>query len=542
MHQLARRGAPAAIVAACALAAPAALRAQAVGAVTGRVTDAASGRPLPDVALVVAGTRLGAVTNAAGEYRIGGVPAGARTVTARRIGYQPASQAVTVAADAPATATFRLAVSALNLEEVVVTGSGAPTERRRVGTSIASVDSTVIARAQAVTVDQALQGKVPGAQITQNSGGPGGGGISVRLRGTNSFISGSDPLYIVDGVIIDNGSSQLADLGGRANPQNRLADLNPADIDRVEIIRGAAAAALYGSRANNGVVQIFTKRGNIGRPRATLLSRYATNALRAEQPYNLYPFDAAGLPVQRFNYQNDIFRRAPATEQNLTVEGGNDQTRYFLSGNATVEEGIIRSTSSRRAGGRVNVQQQLRRDLQANVTANYVGTRNQYQAFGEQNDYGIMGSLIFAPTSVDFRPDANGNYPLPPSLGTNPLLAIARIRNPQEIDRFIGSAKLTYTPVERLLLDYTLGLDNTGFQQDQFIPRNAVLGTGPIATGRSQAVFQGTRVLNQDGVASYTWPASGRFSLPHHRRLNYTRSACGSPTPWPTASRRWASW
>ncbi len=524
MHPLARRGAPAAALAACVAAAatPAALRAQAVGAVAGRVTEAATGRPLPDVQLVVTGTRLGAVTNAAGEYHIAGVPAGARTVTARRIGFQPATQAVTVAAGGTAAAAFRLAVSALNLEEVVVTGSGAPTERRRVGTSIASVDSTVISRAQAVTVDQALQGKVPGAQITQNSGGPGGGGISVRLRGTNSFISGSDPLYIVDGVIVDNGSAQLTDLGGRANPQNRLADLNPADIDRVEIIRGAAAAALYGSRANNGVVQIFTKRGTIGRPRATLLTRYAASELREQQPYNLYPFDAAGLPVQRFDYQDDVFRRAPATEQNLTVEGGNDQTRYFLSGNATVEEGIIRSTSSRRAGARVNVQQQLRRDLVANVTTNYVATRNQYQAFGEQNDYGITGSLLFAPTSVDFRRGANGVYPLPPSLGTNPLLAIDRIRNPQRINRFIGSAKLTYTPRERVLLDYTLGVDNTGFEQDQFVPRNAVLGTAPLATGRSQSVFQGTRVINQDGVASYAWPALGRFALRTTGGFNYT--------------------
>ena len=193
-----------------------------------------------------------------------------------------------------------MSVSALNLSEVVVTGSGTPTERRKIGTSVASIDSTVISRAQAMTVDQALQGKTAGAQISQNSGGPGGGGMSVRLRGTNSFISGSDPLYIVDGVIIDNGSAQLADLGGRSNPQNRLADLNPADIDRIEVIRGAAAAALYGSRANNGVVQIFTKRGNIGRPRFTLTSRVSMSELREQQPFNFYPFDAAGVANQPF--------------------------------------------------------------------------------------------------------------------------------------------------------------------------------------------------------------------------------------------------
>ena len=160
-------------------------------------------------------------------------------------------------------------------------------------------------------------------------------------------------------MIIDNGSAQLADLGTRANPQNRLADLNPADIERIEIIRGAAAAALYGSRANNGVVQIFTKKWTIGKPRFGLNVRYATNELRAQQPFNFYPYNEAGLPVQRYNYQDDIFQRAPASEANLTVEGGNDQTRYFISGNFSDEDGIMRSTSSRRAGARINLQQQL---------------------------------------------------------------------------------------------------------------------------------------------------------------------------------------
>ncbi|MBL8981510.1 MAG: TonB-dependent receptor plug domain-containing protein, partial [Gemmatimonadetes bacterium] len=390
--------------------------AQGVGTVQGRVSDAASGRPLPDVQVQVTDSRLGAVTNAQGEFTITSVPIGSRTVVARRLGFQQATRVVTVAAGAAVRVEFALEVSALNLSEVVVTGSAAPTEKRKVGTSVASLDSTIVGRAQSVTVDQALQGKLPGAQITQNSGGPGGGGISVRLRGTNSFISGSDPLYIVDGVIIDNGSGQLADLGTRANPQNRLADLNPADIDRVEIIRGAAAAALYGSRANNGVVQIFTKRGSVGKPRFSLSVRGSGSELREQQPFNLYPFDAAGLPVSRFNYQDDIFQRAYGSDVNLTVEGGNDQTRYFISGNSLVEDGILRSTSSQRSGGRVNLQQQLTPRLIANVTANYVNTANQFQAFGEQNDYGIMGSLFFAPTNVDFRP-TNGIYPLPPSLG-----------------------------------------------------------------------------------------------------------------------------
>jgi TonB-dependent starch-binding outer membrane protein SusC len=372
------------------------------GTVRGRVTDANSGRGIADASVQVIGTRVGAFTNANGEYTLTLVPSGPRVLSAKRLGFQPTTKAVVVPVDGSVSADITLRESAVNLSEVLVTGSAAPTEKRKIGTSIASVDSTTISRAIAVTVDQALQGKVPGAQISQNSGGPGGGGISVRLRGTNSFISGSDPLYIVDGVIIDNGSSQLTDLGGRSNPQNRLADINPSDIERVEIIRGAAAAALYGSRANNGVVQIFTKRGSIGKPRFTLSSRFASNELREQQPFNFYPFDVNGLAIARYNYQDDIFRRSNTIEQNLTVEGGNDQTRYFMSANVANDEGILKSTRSNRQGARINLQQQLASNLIANVTGNYVRTTNDLQAFGEQNDYGIMGSLFFAPTQTDW--------------------------------------------------------------------------------------------------------------------------------------------
>jgi TonB-dependent SusC/RagA subfamily outer membrane receptor len=516
----ARRGALAFALALAAL--PSLLSAQAItGTVRGRVTDATGGRPLPEAQVSIEGTRLGGISNANGEFTIPAVPTGPRTVVVRRIGYAPASKAVTVTAEGVSTGDIVVTASALNLTEVVVTGSAAPTERRKVGTSIASVDSTLIAKAQAVTVDQALQGKVAGAQITQNSGGPGGGGVSVRLRGTNSFISGSDPLYIVDGVIVDNGSAQLTDLGIRSNPQNRLADINPSDIERIEVIRGAAAAALYGSRANNGVVQIFTKRGTIGKPKFTFNTRYSQSELREEQPFNLYPFNENGLPVKRYNYQPNIFHSAPAYEHNLTVEGGNDATRYYLSGNLSDEDGIMRSTSSKRTGARVNLQQQLSSKLIGNVTANYINTQNAFQAFGEQNDYGIMGSLFFAPTSVDFRP-VNGVYPLPPSLGTNPILAIDKIRNPQTIERFIGSSKLTWNPITRLTLDYTIGLDNDGFEQRQFLPRNAVLGTAPAATGQSQSVFQNTRVVNQDGVASYNWAPIARFELRTTGGFNFT--------------------
>jgi TonB-dependent starch-binding outer membrane protein SusC len=505
-----------------AIAAPARdVAAQATGTVRGRVVESGSNRGVADAQVTVMGTRLGVLSGAGGEFIIVNAPTGPRSIIARRIGYQPATRTLDIAAGDNNLGDLAISVSAVNLSEVVVTGTGTATEKRKVGTSIATVDSSMISKSEALTVDRALQGKVAGAQITQNSGMPGGGGVSVRLRGTNSFISGSDPLYIVDGVIVDNSSAQLADLGIRSNPQNRLADLNPNDIERIEVTRGAAAAALYGSRANNGVVQIFTKRGNIGTPRYALTQRVSTNELREQQPFNFYPYDANGIATSRFNYQNDIFRRAGGSETNLTGEGGTEATRYFLSANWADEDGIMRATSSRRGGARANLQQQLARRLIGNFTANYIGTRNEVLPFGEQNDLGIMGSLFFAPTHVDFRP-VNGVYPLPPSLGTNPLLAIDRIKSPQAIDRFIGSTKLTWTPLDNLLVDYNIGLDNVGFDQRQFVPRGAVLGTALNSTGRSQSVQQVTRVVNQDAVASYTWDPIGTFELRTTAGANFT--------------------
>src|SRR5215217_7284825 len=403
-----RRGAVALALSLAAL--PSLVAAQSGGTVRGHVTDASNGRALPDAQVTVDGTRIGGITNSSGDYTLTGVPAGARTVTVRRIGYQPATIQVSVGAGATAQADAALKVSAVNLSDVVVTGTGAPTERRRVGASVASVDSAVISKANAVTVDQAMQGKIPGAQITQNSGGPGGGGISVRLRGVNSFISGSDPLYIVDGVIVDNSSAQLSDLGIRSNPQNRLADLNPSDIERVEVIRGAAAAALYGSRANNGVVQIFTKRGRPGKPRVSLSTRYGTSELRKRLALNQYPFDAAGNPVTRFDYQDALFQTGQQTEVNLGIDGGNEQTTYYVNGAYNDETGIMRSTSSTRRSARVNLTQQVFPRLKLDFGANFVNTQNQFQVNGEGN--GVLTAVLFAPTSFSFFP-VNGIYPTP---------------------------------------------------------------------------------------------------------------------------------
>jgi TonB-dependent SusC/RagA subfamily outer membrane receptor len=506
---------------------PGVVAAQTGGTIRGRVTEGNSGAPIPDVTVTIesGASRLGGMTQANGEYSIANVPAGQQTVVARRIGFEAQRRVVTVTAGQTAVADFTMQAAATTLSEVVVTGTAAPTEKRAIGTSIASVDSAMLRTAQAVTVDAALQGKVAGAQIVQNSGNPGGGGVSVRLRGTSSFISGADPLYIVDGVIVDNSSIELRSLGARGNVQNRLADINPADIERIEIIRGAAAAALYGSRANNGVVQIFTRRGTIGRPRLTLNSRYSQNELRKRIPVNTYPFDFAGNPVTRYDYQDDLYRTGFVSDNTLSAEGGSETTRYFVSGTYMKDEGILESTSSERKGGRVNLTQQLLPKLQLDVGANFINTENAFQVNGEGN--GVITSFLFTPTSYSFYP-VNGIYPLSPVSSANPLLMIERFENPQSINRFIGNSHLRYVARDNLTFDYTLGYDGYSMDQREFVPRGAFAG-GANANGLSASVVRDSRIINQDAVATWTVKPSD-WSFATSAGFNHTAQTINTTT------------
>jgi len=219
---------------------PAALPGQETSTVRGRVTDAATGQPVADVRVAINGTSLGAASRANGEYVIAGVSAGRRTVTARRLGYGMLRQDVDVPPSGTVTADFALRAVAVSLDAVVVTGVGTPVEKRTVGNTIDVISGEAVSAAPAATaIDQALQGKVTGALISQNDGQP-GSGVSIRLRGTNSILGGGEPLWVVDGVIVDNSSDAL--IGISANPSgarrdvggtaltNLLSDIAPGDI------------------------------------------------------------------------------------------------------------------------------------------------------------------------------------------------------------------------------------------------------------------------------------------------------------------------
>lgn len=492
--------------------------AQQTNTVRGRITDVQTGAPVASAQVSLAGTSLGSSTNADGAFNIAGVPDGAHDLLVRRIGFVPRTTRIVVGTGMSDLA-IALQPSPAFLEQIVVTGSATATTVRALGTSVAIVGGSEISEARSVTVDQALQGKVAGAQITQNSGNPGGGGLSVRLRGTGSIISGSEPLYIVDGVIVDNNSDQLINFGARTNVQNRLADLDPNDIERIEIVRGAAAAALYGSRANNGVVQIFTKRGHAGAPRITLGTRYTNERVAKRLALNLAPLDAAGNPVTRYDYQNDIFHIGSLKETHLSAEGGNDKTTYYIGGSYTGEEGIIKGSSSLRRSARVNVSQILVPGLKLNVGANYISSNSQFEPNGESGQ-GVITALLFTPTTFSFYP-VNGVYPQAPTGSgfSNPLAVIDLWKAPQTVNRFIGSANAVYTPTSNLLMQYTLGFDGYQMEADQFIPRNTIASE---PTGYTTAIIRDSRIVNNDGVATLTTHPSSALELGSSLGVNYT--------------------
>lgn len=476
----------------------------------GTITSKTDGAPLPGASVGLVGTSFGTISEPSGEYRFtASLAPGTYTLKFSSIGYQNQTQRITLSEPTTITTNVGLSDDVLGLDEVVVTGTSGATSRKQLGNTIATVQAKDLQLSAATSVDQALAGKISGAQITQNSGNP-AGGISVRLRGPSTIVGSSDPLYIVDGVLINNDSRELIDLGGYA--QNRLVDINPNDIDRIEIIKGAAAAAIYGSRANNGVVQIFTKRGQEGKPTINFSTQLRFSDIRKTLPYNEYPFNFANttvtdqtqVGVTRYDFQKDIFRTAVGHEEYLSVSGGTPTTQYFFSGSLFANQGIVKASDFTRASSRMRIQQTLTKWATLSIGSNYIYSSSHEIPNGGINEaYGALTGFIFSNNFINPQPDpSTGIYPstAPTSVvrRTNPLEAIARFDFRQRTSRFIGDAQLNLTPVAGLSIDYTFGLDTYTQLASGYIPPNNTTPSYNAGYSRvsNAAVFQVNNDLN----------------------------------------------
>jgi TonB-linked SusC/RagA family outer membrane protein len=476
--------------------------------ITGTVTDAKTGEALIGANITIRGTTLGAsadkdgkysilVTLAPGTYRIAHSFVGYK---ARTIDVQLGTQAIVE------LGIVTLEEDLLQIQEIVVTGTGTATEKERLGNAVATLTGSRVAEAYAPTIDAALVGKIPGAQVQQNSGTP-GGGVTVRLRGTSTISASAEPLYIVDGVIVDNSSNELVNLGGYVG--NRIADLNPNDVERIEVVKGAAAAALYGSRANNGVIQIFTKRGQLGAPRITFRTQGGVSNIRKKYEVNMYeydkpPSDPTRRLVTRRDYQDDIFRTAYQYENHLAMSGGNEATKYYLSVTQNSEQGIVNAMDHEKVSFRANIDQFVTGWLKLAVGANYIYSyTNRVPNGGIVGGEGVITNFAFQPNWFDLRPNAEGKYPTPPFAAfANQLEVMNTWKAPLRVNRFIGSLQFVATPLTRLSLEYRIGYDQYRENANRQIPIGSSAG---YVTGFSQQATQDALLVNNDITATHTY-------------------------------------
>jgi TonB-dependent starch-binding outer membrane protein SusC len=488
--------------------------------ITGRVIDASSAAPLQGAQVSLSGTGAGGLTNNTGTYTFTvNVAPGEYTLEVSFIGRESVSTAVQLGSDRNvAVPDVALRVRPLELDAVVVTGTAAPTARRALGNAVSTVDARELQQTPATTIDQALQGRVSGAVITSNSGTP-GGGVSVRLRGTSSIIGGAEPLYIVDGVIIDNNADQQINLGYRSNSSNRLADLDPSDIERIEVLKGAAAAALYGSRANNGVVQIFTRRGRVGAPTIIVSSRIGRSELEKRIPFALTPLNNAGRDTVRYDHQDLIFRDGTQMDHHVSLSGGGGETRYYVSGGYTVDEGIMRGAEHDKLSVRLNVDQGLGA-FQLSAGANYIRTNGDVVINGEQGEGSLLTQIVFTPTVVNLaaRNPETGQLLFSGGVGANPLEVLELWDMGQQVNRFVGSLQGRWAPVNFLTLEYRLGYDDYHMETTQFIPRN----TTTAITGRAVSINRFSTLLNNDLVGSAQWSVGNELRLTTSAGMNHT--------------------
>jgi TonB-linked SusC/RagA family outer membrane protein len=471
---------------------PAAQPPAARGRVAGAVTDSLGGRPLAAVQVTLAGTRLGAVTDSTGRYTITNVPPGTYTVEARRLGFAPAVRrgVVVVAGGEAAAASFRLRAAVLNLEAVVVTGVTDPTAGTRVPFTVGRVSAEQIPVPPTNAVE-ALAGRVAGAQIV--TPGQPGSGINVQLRTPASISKGNAPLIVVDGVILAEGVDAST------------ADLNALDVESVEVVKGAAAASLYGSRASNGVLQIRTRRGREladGRTLVTVRSELGANRIQNPIGFSRYNafrvadgryVDAAGAPVTRdqrvtlpanvrfqenpfpggtFDPVRQFFSAGDFGQHSVTVAQNAGRTNFLATVSRQEAGGVIQQAGGyARNDVRINLDHRPRESLSLGLSSYYSRSARS------DLDDDLFFDLVNMAPDVDIAVrDTAGNLafePDPISRRPNPLYTVATQDRRTKRTRFLGSANARWAPLGWLSLEGNASYDRGDRQSDYFLDRDS---------------------------------------------------------------------
>lgn len=580
--------------------------------VTGKVTSAEDGSTLPGVNVIVKGTTSGTVTDADGRYTIS-VPQGGVLVLSF-IGLR--TQEVIVGDKT--ILDVQMANDNTQLSEVVVVAYGTQ-EKKTITGSVASVNSEAFKNQPLVGIDQAMQGRMAGVQVTQNSGTP-GSGIAVRVRGSSSITGSNEPLYVVDGVPINTGSYSNIGVGNQQT--SAINDINPNDIASIEVLKDAAASALYGSRAANGVVLITTKRGSAGNKtkinfnyyggvqetwkRLTpltgaqfidaladgLVSRFGIgggtvaapagvenadgtvstgsifgsgtqtwlnkNHLAAWfwSPNSTFTVDGSGRAVASrsgaplevrdanffldpstspsTNWQNEIFRAAPIANYEISAQGGNDKTKFAVSGNYFDQQGIVKGSGFQRMSGRINLDHAVNDKFTIGTNTAFTSSTNN-RINNDNNIFGVVsGAILMAPDVPAYL--SSGLYGRDPSSTVdNPLASALEPTNKAVSNRLLTGAFAQYEFIPGLSLKSSISLDYLYFREQRFLPTTTNQGLSTNGQGNANTsqevnwinenVLTYRKLFNQD----HNFSALLGNSIQESNFSNIRASATGFP-------------
>lgn len=414
--------------------------------ISGTVTDKNTGEPIPSANLLIAELSRGTATDLDGNYTISNLEAGMYTIRVTYIGYVTINETVQVSSG-NTVVNFELEPDVTGLEEVVVTGIASRSSKAVAEVAISKVKvSDLTADKSYQDVSQVLSGKVAGVNV-QPASGQVGGGIRFNIRSGGGLNGNGQPVIFIDGIRVDN--SQIVGYGSGGQGVGALADLNPEDIADIQILKGPAGAALYGTSGSNGVVIITTKRGqtsNRGVLKLDVKSRFGFNEQAVEYDEN---------DILSYNKANEIFVRGAVRQNTVGISGGNDFIRYFTQFDVTDEEGILPNNTLNRNSFRANFDVFPAENLTMSVSTGF--TLNEVdRPQNDNNIFGYLGNVVLAPFGD------TGVYNFTDST------AIADIRNVTSTNRFIGSFKLEYEPIENLFLTGSVGFDGSDNRQDQF--------------------------------------------------------------------------
>jgi TonB-linked SusC/RagA family outer membrane protein len=477
------------------------------GTIVGNVRDAASGAPLTAVQVYLPDLDLGVVSQEGGAFQISSVPAGTHTLRAQRLGYQTQSQEVTVAAGATVNVSILLSISALGLEAVIVTGTPGGTQRRAIGNVVTTVDAASLAEVTAATnMEQFLGARTAGVMVAPSSGALGSDASPIRIRGSSSPGLSNDPIVYIDGVRMNSDRTNSS----TSSATSRLNDINPADIESIEIIKGPAAATLYGTEASNGVIQIITKRGVSGDasfdaslgyglmwitdPAGKLGTTYGRHPLtQAPVSHNLYEEweQTSGSPVYSYG---------PSLEASVSARGGTDRYRYFGSINRSDRTGTVPWNTDENLSGRLNLG--IAAGESVNIDVNFGFNSGKLRRDGGQwvqllwsNPGGspVAGGLETSTRAgfYQYTPEAMRDFDF----------------NTTDVQRRINSATLTHTPTSWLTHRLIAGADVTNQRSDLFRPRDEANRYYSEGRGTKSFEILETNLITADYSASANFRA-----------------------------------